>query len=55
MAVKRINSFSTKNCCLWCFRLDVESVDDLRKVLTRMGYPPKAIEEILKWYKQNDS
>jgi predicted Ser/Thr protein kinase len=34
--------------------LDVESVEDLKRMLKEMGYSEKAAEEILKWYKQND-
>jgi len=30
--------------------LDVESVEDLRRMLREIGYSVKAVEEILKWY-----
>jgi DNA-binding transcriptional MerR regulator len=35
--------------------LDVESVEDLKKLLKEIGYSVGAIEEILKWYKQDDA
>jgi len=35
--------------------LDVESVDDLKRMLKERGYSDRAIEEILKWYGQNKS
>jgi hypothetical protein len=35
--------------------LDVESVKDLKKTLRGMGYSDGAIEEILKWYGQNNT
>jgi len=31
--------------------LDVESVEDLKKVLREIGYSDGAVEEILKWYR----
>ena len=35
--------------------LDVESLDDLKKTLKETGYSDKAVSEILKWYKDNNS
>jgi hypothetical protein len=35
--------------------LTVETVDDLKKLLKDMGYSPNAVNEILKWYKENNS
>jgi SOS response regulatory protein OraA/RecX len=35
--------------------LDVESVEDLKRKLREMGYSERAVEEILKWYRQNNS
>jgi hypothetical protein len=35
--------------------LAVESIDDLKKLLKEMGYSPNAVDEILKWYKENSS
>jgi hypothetical protein len=31
--------------------LDVESVEDLKRVLREIGYSDGAVEEILKWYR----
>jgi len=31
--------------------LDVESVEDLKRMLKEMGYSDGAVEEILKWYR----
>jgi hypothetical protein len=31
--------------------LDVESVEDLKKILREIGYSEGAVEEILKWYR----
>jgi len=31
--------------------LDVESVEDLKRVLRETGYSDGAVEEILKWYR----
>ncbi len=33
----------------------VESIDDLAKILRRIGYSRKAVSEILKWYRENGS
>jgi hypothetical protein len=30
--------------------VDIETVDDLRKLLKEIGYSNKAITEIIKWY-----
>jgi len=30
--------------------LDVESVEDLKRMLREIGYSDGAVEEILKWY-----
>ena len=35
--------------------LGVESLEDLKRVLREIGYSRKAVEEILKWYKQSNS
>jgi SOS response regulatory protein OraA/RecX len=35
--------------------LDVESVEDLKRKLREMGYSERTVEEILKWYRQNNS
>ena len=35
--------------------LGAESVDDLAKMLREMGYSTKAVDQILKWYKTNNS
>jgi len=35
--------------------LGVESVEDLKRMLREMGYSERAVEEILKWYRQNNS
>jgi hypothetical protein len=35
--------------------LDAESIDDLKRLLSEMGYSPNAISEILKWYEENSS
>jgi len=35
--------------------LGVESVDDLKRLLIKMGYSPIAVSEILKWYRENSS
>jgi len=34
--------------------LGAESVEDLEKVLREIGYSVRAVEEILKWYRDND-
>jgi hypothetical protein len=31
--------------------LDVESVEDLKRILKEIGYSDGAVEEILKWYR----
>jgi hypothetical protein len=31
--------------------LDVESVEDLKRMLREIGYSDGAVEEILKWYR----
>ena len=31
--------------------MDVESVEDLKRVLREVGYSDRAVEEILKWYR----
>jgi hypothetical protein len=36
-------------------KLGVESVDDLKKILSEMGYSQSAVNEILKWYNENSS
>lgn len=35
--------------------LGVESLDDLKRALKETGYSEKAVSEILKWYKDNNS
>jgi len=35
--------------------LDVESVEDLKRMLREIGYSDRAVEEILKWYRRNKS
>jgi SOS response regulatory protein OraA/RecX len=35
--------------------LDVAFVEDLKRKLREMGYSERAVEEILKWYRQNNS
>jgi hypothetical protein len=30
--------------------LDAEYIEDLRTMLKEMGYPVKAVDQILKWY-----
>ena len=35
--------------------MEVESVDDLREALAEMGYSDNAIDEILKWFKNDTS
>jgi predicted Ser/Thr protein kinase len=35
--------------------LGAESVDDLARMLREMGYSTKAVEQILKWYKNSNS
>ena len=35
--------------------LSVESLDDLKRALKETGYSEKAVSEILKWYKDNNS
>jgi len=35
--------------------LDVKPVEDLRRMLREMGYSDRAVEEILKWYRQDNS
>jgi len=32
--------------------LDVESVEDLKRMLREIGYSDGAVEEILKWYRR---
>jgi len=31
--------------------LDVESAEDLKRILREIGYSERAVEEILKWYR----
>jgi hypothetical protein len=45
----------TKLCCLGCLCLDVVSVEGLERLLREIGYSVRAVEEILKWYKENSS
>jgi hypothetical protein len=33
--------------------MDIETVEDLKKALTEIGYSNKAITEIIKWYITN--
>jgi len=35
--------------------LGVESAEDLRRMLRKIGYSDRAVEEILKWYRRNNS
>jgi SOS response regulatory protein OraA/RecX len=35
--------------------LDVTLVEDLKRKLREIGYSERAVEEILKWYRQNNS
>jgi predicted Ser/Thr protein kinase len=35
--------------------LNVESVEDLKRMLREMGYSDRAVEEILRWYEQNNT
>jgi hypothetical protein len=35
--------------------LETECVEDLKRMLKEIGYSVKAVEEILKCYRQNDS
>jgi hypothetical protein len=35
--------------------LGVESIDDLKRLLSEMGYSSNAVSEILKWYRENSS
>jgi len=35
--------------------LDVEADEDVERVLKGIGYSDKAVKEILKWYKTNNS
>ena len=35
--------------------MGLESVDDLKRVLSEMGYSSNAVSEILKWYRENSS
>jgi SOS response regulatory protein OraA/RecX len=35
--------------------LDIALVDDLKRKLREMGYSERAVEEILKWYRENNS
>jgi hypothetical protein len=35
--------------------LDVESVDNVKKLLKKKGYSDSAVGEILKWYEHNPS
>jgi SOS response regulatory protein OraA/RecX len=35
--------------------LDVALVEDLKRKLREMGYSARAVEEILKWYRQGNS
>jgi hypothetical protein len=44
-----------KSFCLWCLCLGVESVEDLKRMLREMGCSDRAVEEILKWYSENNS
>lgn len=39
--------------CLWCLCLNAEYAKDLERTLREIGYSVKAVEEILKWYKEN--
>jgi len=39
------------NIVPWCLCLDVESVEDLKRMLREIGYSDGAVEEILKWYR----
>jgi predicted Ser/Thr protein kinase len=32
------------------YRVEIETVDDLRAVLKETGYSKKAVDEIIKWY-----
>jgi DNA-binding transcriptional MerR regulator len=34
--------------------LDVDSIEDLKRRLREVGYSDKAVEEILKWYRQDN-
>jgi len=41
---------------LWVvFGLDVESLDDLKRLLRETGYSDRAVVEILKWYRSDNS
>jgi hypothetical protein len=35
--------------------LTVESAEDLKKLLKQIGYTATAIDEILKWYRENNN
>ncbi len=35
--------------------VNIETLDDLKRALTKSGYSDKAISEILKWYKATHS
>jgi SOS response regulatory protein OraA/RecX len=35
--------------------LGIALVEDLKRKLREMGYSERAVEEILKWYEQNNS
>lgn len=35
--------------------MDVGSIDDLKRLLSEMGYSSNAVSEILKWYRENSS
>lgn len=37
----------------WWLCLGAESVGDLERMLREMGYSVRAVEEILKWYREN--
>lgn len=43
------------NLVLWCSCLDGAFVEDLKKKLREMGYSERVVEEILKWYMENNS
>ena len=35
------------------YRVEIETVDDLRTVLKETGYSKKAVDEIIKWYNEH--
>lgn len=35
--------------------MEVGSIDDLKRLLSEIGYSPNAVSEILKWYRENSS